>query len=108
MRNRTRINYKVLSKTGDRIEVAENQEQQETEQVAEISALLRSISISEELQHLHQEYNMGKERIGSLKVDGFTLAEDFAYYIDENDVGNSSTMEEIDSKISRGEQLRTS
>ena len=51
---------------------------------------------------------MGKERIGSLKVDGFTLAEDFAYYIDENDVGNSSTMEEIDSKISRGEQLRTS
>ena len=39
----------MLSETGDRIEVVENQEQQETEEVAEISALMRSISISEEL-----------------------------------------------------------
>ena len=37
-----------------------------------------------------------------------TLAEDIADYIDEIDVGNSSTMEEIDRKISRVEQLRTS
>ena len=96
------------SETGDRIEVAENQEQQEVEEVAEISALLRSISISEELEHLHQEKNIEKQRIDSLKVDEFTLAEDIADYIDENDVGNSSTVDEIDSKISRVEQLRTS
>ena len=96
------------SETGDRIEVAENQEQQEVEEVAEISALLRSVSISEELEHLHQEKNMEKQRIDSLKVDKFTLAEDIADYIDENDVGNSNTVDEIDSKISRVEQLRTS
>ena len=108
MKNRKRINYKVVSKTGDRTEVVENQEQQEIEEVREISTLLRSISISEELQHLHQEDNMEKQRIDPLKVDEFTLAEDIADYIDEIDVGNSSTMEEIDSKISRVEQLRTS
>ena len=108
MKNRKRINYKVVSKTGDRTEVVENQEQQEIEEVREISTLLRSISISEELQHLHQEDNMEKRRIDPLKVDEFTLAEDIADYIDEIDVGNSSTMEEIDSKISRVEQLRTS
>ena len=39
----------MLSETGDRIEVVGNQEQQETEEVAEISTLMRSISISEEL-----------------------------------------------------------
>ena len=108
MKNRKRINYKVVSKTGDRTEVVENQEQQEIEEVREISTLLRSISISEELQHFHQEDNMEKQRIDPLKVDEFTLAEDIADYIDEIDVGNSSTMEEIDSKISRVEQLRTS
>ena len=114
MRNRKRINYKVVSETGDRTEVVKNQEQQEIEEVGEISTLLRSISISEELQHLHMtetilhEDNMEKQRIDSLKVDEFTLAEDIADYIDEIDVGNSSTMEEIDSKISRVEQLRTS
>ena len=108
MRNRKRINYKVVSETGDRTEVVENHGQQEIEEVGEISTLLRSISISEELQHLHQEDNMEKQRIDSLKVDEFTLAEDIADYIDEIDVGNSSTMEEIDRKISRVEQLRTS
>ena len=108
MRNRKRINYKVISETGDRTEVVENHEQQEIEEVGEISTLLRSISISEELQHLHQEDNMEKQRIDSLKVDEFTLAEDIADCIDEIDVGNSSTMEEIDRKISRVEQLRTS
>ena len=51
---------------------------------------------------------MEKQRIDSLKVDEFTLAEDIADYIEENDVGNSSTVDEIDSKISRVEQLRTS
>ena len=55
MGNCKRINYKVLSETGDRIEVVKNQEQQETKEVAEILTLLRSISTSEELQHLHQE-----------------------------------------------------
>ena len=107
MKNCKTINYKVLSET-DRIEAVENQEQQETEEVAEISTLLRNISISEELQHLHQEDNMEKQRTHSLKVDGFTSAEDIADYTDENDVSDSGTMEETDGKISRVEQLRAS
>ena len=86
----------------------ENQEQQQTEEVVEISTLLRSISIGEELEHLHQVDNMEKQRTDSLRVDKFTLGEDVADYIDENDVDDPSTMEEIDSKISRVEQLRTS
>ena len=108
MGNCKRINYKVLSETGDRIEVVKNQEQQETKEVAEILTLLRSISTSEELQHLHQEDSREKQRINSLKVNEVTLAEDIADYIDENDVGNSSTMKKIDRKISRVEQRRTS
>ena len=91
----------MLSETSDRIEVVENQEQQETEEVAEISTLLRTISISEELQHLYQEDNMEKQRIDSLKVDEFILAEDIADYIDENDVGDSNTKEEM---CQRGDQ----
>ena len=51
---------------------------------------------------------MEKQRYDSLKVDESTLAEDIADYIDENDVGDSSTVEEFDSIISRVEQLRTS
>ena len=83
MRNRKRINYKVVSETGDRTEVVENHEQQEIEEVGEISTLLRSISISEE------EDNMGKQIIASLKVDDFGLAEDIADCIDENHVSDS-------------------
>ena len=86
----------------------ENQEGGQNEEVAGISTLLRSISISEELEHLHQEDNMEKQRTDSLKVDEVTLAEDIADYIDENDAGDSNTTEEVDSKISRAEQLRTS
>ena len=51
---------------------------------------------------------MEKPRIDSLKVGEFNLAEDIADHIDENDVGDSSTMDGVDSKIRRVEQLRTS
>ena len=48
-----------------------------------------------------------KQRINSLKIHKFTLTKGNADYIGENDIGNSSTMEETDSKIIRVEQLRT-
>ena len=51
---------------------------------------------------------MQKQRISSLKTDEYTLAEGIPNSIDENNVGDSGTMDEIDSKISRVEQLRTS
>ena len=40
----------MLNESGYRTEVVENQEQQETEEVAEISTLLGSISVSEDLK----------------------------------------------------------
>lgn len=64
----------------------EHQEQKETEEVAEISMLLRSLSVSKELQDIHQEHNMEKQRIDSLKLDEFTLAEGIPDYIGEIDV----------------------
>ena len=64
----------------------EHQEQKETEEVAEISMLLRSLSVSKELQDIHQEHNMEKQRIDSQKLDEFTLAEGIADYIGEIDV----------------------
>ena len=82
----------MLSETGDRTEVLENQEQQEKEEVAVISTLLRNISINEELEDLNQEENMEKQRINSLKVDEFTLAKNVADYIDENNVGDSRVL----------------
>ena len=100
MRSRKRMNYKVLSESREKIEVVENQEQQRAEKIPEISTLLRNISISEELEHLHQEDNMEIQIINSLKVDEFTLVKDITDYID---VGDSSTVEEVDSKISRVE-----
>ena len=106
MRNKKRIDYKKLNETGEKVPV--EVENQEAEEVAEISSLLRGISISEDLQNMHQEDNMEKQKIDSLKVDESTLAEDVDDFIDENEIDQSSTLEEIDVKINRMEQLRTS
>ena len=106
MRNKKRIDYKKLNETGEKVPV--EVENQEAEEVAEISSLLRSISISEDLQNIHQEDNMEKQKIDSLKIDESTLAEDVDDFIDENEIDQSSTLEEIDVKINRMEQLRTS
>ena len=72
-----------LTIRGDKVEVVGNQEQQQTDEDSEMSTLLRSISISEEEDH------MDKQRIASLKVDDFGLAEDIADCIDENHVSDS-------------------
>ena len=107
MRIKKRIDYKKLSETGERV-LVEDQNEEEAEEVAEISSLLRSISICEDLENIHQEENMEKQKIDSLKVDESTISGDAADFIDENEVDESCTVEEIDVKISKVEQLRTS
>ena len=49
---------------------------------------------------------MENQRVDSSKLHESTLAGNAADYIDENGVDDSSTMEEIDSKISTVEQLK--
>ena len=105
MRRSKRIDYKKFSKTGEKVQVEE--QNQEVEELAEISSLLRSISISEDLQNIDQEDNMEKQKIDLLKTDESTVvAEDVNDFIDENEIDQSSTLEEIDTKINRMEQLR--
>ena len=51
---------------------------------------------------------MEKQKTDSLKIDESTVAEDVDDFIDENEIDQSSTLEEIDTKINRMQQLRTS
>ena len=115
MRRSKRLDYKKLSETGERIqkEVEVEEDKQEVveeqgEEVAELSNLLRSISISEDLQLMSREAEMEKEKIDALAVDESTIAEDIADYIDENEVEDATSISEIEGKINKIEQLRTS
>ena len=109
------MDYKKLSETGERIqkEVEVEEDKQEVveeqgEEVAELSNLLRSISISEDLQLMSREAEMEKEKIDALAVDESTIAEDIADYIDENEVEDATSISEIEGKINDIEQLRPS
>ena len=69
MRRSKRLDYKKLSETGEKIqkevEVEEVQQvvEERGEKVAELSNLLRSISMSEDLQLMSREAEMEKERL---------------------------------------------
>ena len=69
MRRSKRLDYKQLSKTGKRVEkeVEEDTQKEEVleqgEKVAELSNLLRSISISENLQVMSSEADMERRRL---------------------------------------------
>ena len=115
MKRSKRLDYKKLSETGERIqkEVEVEEDKQEVveeqgEEVAELSNLLRSISISEDLQLMSREAEMEKEKIDALAVDESTIAEDIADYIDENEVEDATNISEIEGKINKREQVRTS
>ena len=115
MRRSKRLDYKKLSETGEKIqkEVEVEEVQQEVveeqgEKVAELSNLLRSISISEDLQLMSREAEMEKEKIDALAIDESTIADNIADYIDENEVEDATSISEIEGKINKIEQLRTS
>ena len=108
MRRSKRISYKVFSETGEKEEKVNGQsEEAETVEVGEISNLLRNISISgdisEGLDQIGEGDNMDKQR-----VELSTIAGDIEDFIDENEIDENSTTAEVDCKISKIEELRTS
>ena len=108
MRRSKRLDYKKLSETGEKIqkevEVEEAQPEVVEEQgqkVAELSNLLRSISISEDLQLMSREAEMEKEMIDALVIDKSTIADDIADYIAENEVEDATSISEIEGRSIR-------
>ena len=98
MRRSKRLDYRKLSETGEKIqkevEVEEVQQEVVEEQgkkVAELTNLLRSISISEDLELMSRKAEMEKEKIDVLVIDESTIAGEIANYIDENEVEDATT-----------------
>ena len=84
----------------------------ETVEVGEISNLLRSISISgdisEGLDQIGERDNMDKQKIDAIRVGLSTIADDIEDFIDENEIDEISTTSEVDYKVSKIVELRTS
>ena len=103
----------MFSETGEKEEKADCQpEEAETVEVGEMSNLLRSIiisgDISEGLDQIGEGDNMDKQRIDAIRVELSTIADDIEDFIDENEIDENSTTSEVDCKISKIEDLRTS
>ena len=108
-----RINYKVFSETGEKEEKVDGQPQEvETVEVGEISNLLRSVGISgdvsERLDQIGEGDNLDKQRIDAIRVELSTIVDDVEDFIDENEIDENSTTSEVDYKITKIEELRTS
>ena len=103
----------LLSEIGEKEEKVDGQpEEVENVEIGEISNLLRSISISgdisEGLDQTGEGDNMDKQRIDAIRVELSTIADDIEDFIDENEIDENSTTSEVDCKISKIEDLRTS
>ena len=97
------MDYKQLNETVEKVE----KEEVEGNQIEEVSNLFRTLSISEDLQSLNVEEGMGKQKTEALVIDGATIGEGIYDYIDENNVDNVLSVEEVDEKIQRIEEFRT-
>ena len=104
MRRSKRLDYKQLNETGEKVE----KEEVESNQTEEVSNLFRTISISKDLQSLNIKESLAKQKADALVIDEATIGEDIDDYIDENNnAENVLSIEEIDEKIQRIEELRT-
>ena len=103
MRRSKRLDCKLLNETGEKVE----KQEVESNQIEEVSNLFRTISISKDLQSLNIEKSMDKQKGDALVIDEATIGEDIHDYIDENNVENVLSIEEVDEKIQRIEELRT-
>ena len=104
MRRSKRLDYKQLNETGEKVE----KEEVESNQTEEVSNLFRTISISKDLQSLNIKEILAKQKADPLLIDEATIGEDIDDYIDENNnAENVLSIEEIDEKIQRIEELRT-
>ena len=94
-RKKKRLDYKQLNETGEKVE----KEEVESNQTEEVSNLFRTISISKDLQSLNVEESMDKQGVDALVIDEATITEDIDDCIDENNVENVSSIEEVDEKF---------
>ena len=110
-RLKKRLNYKKLWETGERTEKQlKGEEEADIDNIGEVSKLsnlLKSISISEDLQLVSSEENMSQEKIDALSIEESRISDDTSDFIDENQVEDMVDASEIDSKISKLEELRT-
>ena len=100
-RDKERIDYKILSETGDNISKEANPsttDNQTSPRILEVSNLLRNFSMTEEqiFGHMNQ-----------VSVDQLILAADIRDVIDENTSDEIISINEIKSVFMKIEQLRT-
>ena len=100
-RHKERIDYKVLSETGDKISKEGNLctiDNQTSRRILDISNLLRNFSMTEEQKFGHTD---------QVSEDQLTLAAKIRDVIDENPSDEIISINEIDSVLMKIEQLRT-
>ena len=100
-RDKERIDYKVLSETGDKISKEANlciTNNQTSPRILEISNLLTNFSMTEEHKFGHMD---------QFRVDQLTLAADVRDVIDENPSEEIIFMNEIEPVLMKIQQLRT-
>ena len=90
IRSKKRLDYEKLRETGERTEKQLNGEEETDRdnigEVSKLSNLLKSISISEDLQLVSSEENMSQEKIDALSIEESTIADDISNFTDENQV----------------------
>ena len=74
-------------------------EEIESNQIEKVSNLFKTISISEYLESLNVEKSIDKQKADDLVIDEPTIAEDIDDYIDESNVENVLSIEEVDEKL---------
>ena len=89
------MDSKQLNEIGEKVE----KEEVESNQIEGVSNLFRTISISKDLQSLNVEESMDKQGVDALVIDEATITEDIDDCIDENNVENVSSIEEVDEKF---------
>ena len=100
-RDKERIDYKILSETGNKISKEANvstTDNQTSPRILEISNLLTNFSMTEEQKFGHMD---------QVSVDQLTLAADIRDVIDENPSDEIISINEIESVLMKIEQLRT-
>ena len=91
------MDYKQLNEIGEKVE----KEEVKSNQIEGVSNLFRTISISKDLKSLNVKESMDKQRADALVIDEATITEDIDDYIDENNVENVLSKEEVDEKFNK-------
>ena len=97
MRRSKRLDYKQLNETGEKVEI----EEVESNQIEEVSNLFRTISISKDLQSINAEGSMDKQKADAIVIDEATIGEDIDDCINENNVDNMLSTEELLKKFNK-------